>query len=175
MSYFEELTAAMTMLGQLPNTVFIGQGVGCPGTTMSPTFSGVPQEKLIEMPIAEEMYTGMCIGMSLQGLLPICVIPRWNFMLRAADQIVNHLDRLPIYGNGYNPKMIIRTAVPSTYPFNPGPQHDDDFSEAFAKMLRTVTLWSIQQPVADYRAVLAAGSTIAVEYTELYKDERAHG
>ena len=35
---------------------------------MSDTFGGVPVSKLIEMPVAEEMQTGMAIGMSLQGI-----------------------------------------------------------------------------------------------------------
>lgn len=175
--YFDELCAAMKMLGELPNTVFIGQGVAVPGTTMTPTFKDVPKEKLVEMPIAEEMYTGMCIGMSLQGYLPVCIIPRWNFMLRAADQIINHLDRLPIYGNGFKPKVIIRTAVPSTTPFNPGPQHDDDLSVPFRIMMRSILVLQCRTSdgvrISYDKAVKAEQSSIVSEYTHLYRDERA--
>ena len=95
--------------------MFLGQGVGNPGTAMSDLLKGVPLDKRIEMPVAEEMQVGMCIGMSLNGFIPVCIIPRWNFALRAADQIINHLDRLPLYSDGaYRPKVIIRVATPSS-------------------------------------------------------------
>jgi pyruvate/2-oxoglutarate/acetoin dehydrogenase E1 component len=165
----------MAYLGNLPNTIFMGQGVGVPGTTMSQTLRSVPAEKL-EMPVAEELQMGMAIGMSLGGYLPICIFPRWNFMLRAADQLVNHLDRLPLFSK-YRPKVIIRTAVPSSSPFDPGPQHDDDFSLAFRSMFRTIEVLAVKDPqyiMPAYRAAVGGSvSTVIVEYTEFYKDARA--
>ena len=168
----------MVMLSEQPNVIFLGQGVGNPGTSMHSTLTDVPQSMRLEMPVAEELQMGMAIGMALEGYLPVCIFPRWNFMLRAADQLVNHLDRLPIYSGGeFKPKVIIRTAVPSTSPFNPGPQHDDDFSEAFSKMLRTVRivrLTSEQEIVPGYReAMNGDGSMLLVEFTHLYRNERA--
>jgi pyruvate/2-oxoglutarate/acetoin dehydrogenase E1 component len=173
-TYYDEIARAMTWLGEQERVVFLGQGVGCPGTGLSKSFEGVPAEKRIELPVAEEMQVGMCVGMSLAGWIPVCVIPRWNFALRAADQIVNHMDRLPIYsGGGYRPKIIIRTAVPSRDPFDPGAQHDADFTEAFRLMLRmteVVTLESVDAIVPAYRRAFdSAGSTIIVEKTELYR------
>jgi pyruvate/2-oxoglutarate/acetoin dehydrogenase E1 component len=177
-TYYDEMTRAMTWLGQQDRTIFVGQGVGCPGTGLSKSFEGVPADKRIEFPVAEEMQIGMCVGMSLSGFVPISVIPRWNFALRAADQIVNHMDRLPIYsGGGYRPKVIIRTAIPSSDPFDPGAQHDADFTEAFRAMLRTtevVTLESVDAIVPAYRRAFdSAGSSIIVEKTELYRSARA--
>ncbi len=174
-AYFDELCLAMNLLSDDARTVFLGQGVGCAGTTMSDTFKDVPAEKRVEMPVAEEMQCGMSIGMSLQGMIPICIFPRWNFVLRAADQIVNHLDRLSLYSD-YRPKVIIRTAVPSKYPFNPGPQHDDDFTGAFRSMLRTtdvVCLPSESDIVPQYQKALhSPRSTIIVEYTDQYRNAR---
>lgn len=177
-TYHGALCLAMAGLGALPNTIFMGQGVGNAGTSMSDTFRDVPQGKRIEMPVAEDMQMGMAIGMSLNGYLPVCVFPRWNFALCAANQIVNHLDRLPLYSD-YRPKVIIRTAVPSHQPFNPGPQHDDDFSGQFHGMLRTVRvvkLVSEAMIVPEYqRAVERQGSTILVEFTDKYRNERGNG
>lgn len=176
LSYHSALCAAMKWLGERENTVFLGQGVGNPGTAMSDTLRDVPLSKRIEMPVAEEMQVGMCIGMSLKGFVPICIIPRWNFALRAADQIINHLDRLPLYSD-YRPKVIIRVAVPSTVPFNPGPQHDADFTEAFTLMLRTVPVYELMD-VTDisqvYQRAFNTGG-IVVEYTDLYKNARSIG
>jgi pyruvate/2-oxoglutarate/acetoin dehydrogenase E1 component len=180
LSYFGALAEAMRLCAEAENSVFIGQGVGLHGgTTMSQTLHYVPEAKRLEMPVAEDMQMGMAIGMSLEGLLPICIFPRWNFLLLAANQLINHLDRLPLYSDGgYQPKVIIRTAIPSTVPFNPGPQHDDDFTEAFTLMTRTikvVRLSNAEQIVPAYKAALECeGSTLLVEYTHYYKDARAH-
>lgn len=175
-AYFEELCLAMNVLADDDRTIFLGQGVGYAGTTMSASFHQVPPQKLLEMPVAEEMQTGMAIGMSLQGYIPISIVPRWNFILRAADQIVNHLDRLSLYSD-YRPKVIIRTAVPSRSPFNPGPQHDDDFTGAFRAMLRTtdvVTLHKESDIVPQYvKALHSPRSTILVEFSDYYRDVRA--
>jgi pyruvate/2-oxoglutarate/acetoin dehydrogenase E1 component len=175
-SYFGSLVEAMRLCAQEPNAAFMGQGVGLAGgTTMSQTLELVPEHMRLEMPVAEDMQMGMAIGMSLEGVLPICIFPRWNFLLLAANQLVNHLDRLPIY-SGYRPKVIIRTAIPSTVPFNPGPQHDDDFTDAFAMMTRTVKIVRLKEAeliVPAYRAAIESeGSTLLVEYTEHYKDQR---
>lgn len=171
--YFSELCRAMEWLAQQPNAMFIGQGVGCAGTTLTDTLRDVPKQNLLEFPVAEDLQMGTAIGMALEGLLPVCIFPRWNFMLCAANQIVNHLDRLPIYSNGgYNPRVIIRVAVPITDKFDPGPQHDDDFTAAFRAMLRTVKVVTLETAgaiMAEYqRAVAADHSTILVEYTGLY-------
>lgn len=170
MGYFEALSDAMTMLAEDPRTVFVGQGVGVAGTTMTDTLKGVPQDKLLEFPVAEDLQMGFCIGLALEGAIPVCVFPRWNFMLCAANQLVNHLDRLPFMG--FSPVVLVRVAAPVTHPFNPGPQHDDDFTEAFRLMLRTVdvvTLTEAEQIVPAYRAALAATRpTILVEHTALY-------
>jgi len=172
-TYFQELGRAMRMLGEDPSTIFIGQGCGVHGTGMRGTFDGIPDEQRIEFPVAEDLQMGMSIGMALAGYLPVCVFPRWNFVLCAANQLVNHLDRLPIYSNGgYNPKVLIRVAVPSKSPFNPQSQHDDDFTVAFSNMLRTVKIVRIRTPesvVMHYReAVARPQSTILVEFSTLY-------
>lgn len=178
-TYFDELCIAMEMIAeQRDDAIFLGQGVGVDGTTMSPTFKNIRASQRLEFPVAEELQMGTAIGMALMGFLPVCIFPRWNFMLRAADQIVNHLDRLPLYSDGgYKPKVIIRTAVPSKTPFNPGPQHDDDFTEAFALMLRTIhvgVLLDASDIVPAYQAAIdRETSTILVEFTHNYRDQRA--
>jgi len=171
--YFDQLCRAMRWLAHDPRTIFVGQGVGCAGTTMTDTLADVPEEKLLEFPVAEDFQLGFCTGLALEGRLPICIFPRWNFMLLAANQLVNHLDRIPIYSDGgFNPRVIIRVAVPVTHPFNPGPQHDDDFTEAFRRMLRRVQISFLNSPeaiVPAYQwAAEAAHSTILVERTALY-------
>lgn len=175
MTYLETLTEAMTLLGQENNSIFLGQGVEAGGTTMMETFSGIPKDKLIEFPVAEDMQMGTAVGMSLEGLLPVCVYPRWDFLLLASNQLVLHLDRLSLYSvGGYKPKVIIRVAVPSPFPLYAGEQHDDDFTDAFRLMLRIVrisTLCEKNQIMPAYRNALQRDvSTLIVEYTRLYRE-----
>lgn len=179
-TYFDELKIAMGLLSTYPNSIFVGQGVACAGTTMTDTLVNVPRDKLLEFPVAEDMQMGFAIGLALNGYLPICIYPRWNFLLLAANQLVNHLDRLPIYSAGrYTPKVIIRTSAPSVAPFNPGPQHDDDFTDAFRLMLRTVTVVRLEradQIIPSYcQAAERPLSTLLVEHTALYGDRVPSG
>lgn len=142
------------------------------------TLKHLPEDRRIEMPVAEDMQMGLSIGLSLQGFIPISIFPRWNFLLCATNQLVNHLDRIPLY-SPYRPKVIIRVAVPSKSPFYPGPQHDDDCTLAFRAMLRTVNITTMHKPeqvVDGYRRALESDkSTLMVEFTDHYRDERGRG
>lgn len=123
-------------------------------------------EKRLEFPVAEDCQLGFCIGLSLAGQLPICIFPRINFLLLATNQLVLHLDKLPLY-SGYRPKVIIRTAVATPEPLDPGPQHLGDFTEALRLMLRTVAVVRLDDPgkiVYEYeQARDRDGSTLLIE------------
>jgi len=52
--------------------------------------------------------------MALTGLVPVSIFPRWNFVLCAINQLVNHLDKVQAMSNGgYKVKAIVRTAIGS--------------------------------------------------------------
>ena len=53
--YFDELKRSMDYLGEKEDTIFLGQAVEYKGTAMTNTLSGVPSDKLIEMPVDEEV------------------------------------------------------------------------------------------------------------------------
>ena len=171
MEYFDELANAMNVLAAHPKTVCVGQGVGFSGTVMTDSLRDVPMSKRIEFPVAEDMQTGFCTGLSLEGWLPICIFPRFNFMLCAAQQLVGHLDRIPLLSD-YRPKVIIRVGAPHNYPLDAGPQHTDDFTDAFDMMLRTTSVERLttadQIRPAYERALNRECSTLLVEYTKFY-------
>lgn len=169
--YFGQLTEAMTWLGQQPETVFVGQSVEYGGQRANKTFSGVPKNKLREMPICEDFTIGYCTGLALEGYIPVCFIPRWDFMLLAANQIVNHLDKIPVMGD-FKPKVVIRTAVGSSTPFNPGPQHVQNHTMPFRQMLSTMDvheLFKAEYIVPTYQKAFAnERSCIVVEHMSRY-------
>jgi len=172
MTYRDELRKAMTMLGEQPRSIFLGQAVAYPGTGMTDSFADVPREKLLELPVFENCQLGMSVGLSLAGELPISVFPRQNFLLCAMDALVNHLDKIPMFSD-YRPKVIIRTAVCSPTPLDPGPQHLFEHSDAFRAMLKTVTVVQLRRAcdiMPEYEAALARPlSTLITEYPELYE------
>jgi Pyruvate/2-oxoglutarate dehydrogenase complex, dehydrogenase (E1) component, eukaryotic type, beta subunit len=92
MKYFEELKKSMNYLGSKNNTIFIGQAVADPGTAMSNTLKEIDKNKLFETPVFEEMQMGISIGYALNGFIPICIFSRWNFLILASNQIINHLE-----------------------------------------------------------------------------------
>jgi|TARA_Y100001970_G_C14006874_1_gene736329 pyruvate/2-oxoglutarate/acetoin dehydrogenase E1 component len=176
--YFDELKRAMEYLGEQPDTVFIGQAVAYKGTAMTNTLKDVDRDKLIEMPVDEEMQMGIATGMAVNGSVPVSIYPRWNFLLCAVNQLVNHLDRLKAYSHGeYAPKVIIRVGIGSERPLNPQAQHTGDFTQAFRGMLRNIEVIRCEDPADVFPAYHKAynrtdgKSTIVVEYGDYYGEK----
>ena len=133
LTFSEAVNAAMRRLAEDARAVFVGQSVRYDGTAMYASLDGVPMEQRIEMPVAEDFQMGFCTGLALMGKIPICLFPRMDFLLLAANQLVNHLDKLPQFG--WRAKVIIRTVVGPTSPLDAGPQHTQDHTVAFRAML----------------------------------------
>ena len=116
MKYFDELKISMLWLAEQKNTIFMGQAVGSPGTAMYTTLDGVPSEKRLELPVAEELQSGMSLGMALEGLVPISIFPRMDFMMCCMNSLVNHIDKIGIMSQGeYKPKTTLLKSVESIY------------------------------------------------------------
>jgi pyruvate/2-oxoglutarate/acetoin dehydrogenase E1 component len=178
MKYFDELCRAMDYLARDQRTIFLGQAVACPGTAMTNTLKNVPRDKLLELPVTEEMQMGMSTGLALAGHVPVSIYPRWNFLLLAVNQVVNHLDKLSIVSNGtYRPKVIIRTGIGSERPLHPQHQHVGDFTEAFRLMCKTIEVIRLDEPEHIFPAYQKAleradgRSTIVVEYGDYYNEK----
>jgi pyruvate/2-oxoglutarate/acetoin dehydrogenase E1 component len=176
MRYFEELKKAMSLLAEHPKTVFIGQAVDYEGTGLYDSLSHLPSSKRIELPVAEYLQSGLANGMAIEGLIPISIYPRWNFLLMGTDQIVNHLDKFITMSSGkLTPKVIIRVAVGSEYPVDPQCQHKGNFSDAFRSMLKNIEIIELNEPeeiIPAYKKALGRKdgvSTILVEFADYAK------
>lgn len=161
-----EVVRAMRMLAQHPKTVFVGQSVRYDGSRIFTTLDGVPMVKRREHPVIEDHQLGYCIGLAMNGDIPICVYPRIDFMLLAVNQLVNHLDKIPALW-GIRPKVIIRTTVGRKKPLDAGPQHTNNHTEAFRQMLTTVRVVELTKACdvfgAYSQALESEGSTLLVE------------
>lgn len=178
MKYFEELKKSMEFLSKFEETIFVGQAVEFPGTAMFNTLKDINKKKRLELPVAEEMQMGLCIGLSLNGKIPISIYPRWNFLLLAVNQLVNHLDKISSMSNGeVQPKVIIRTSIGSERPLHPQEQHTGDYTEAFKKILTNIEIIRLEEPKDIFKAYKKAylrkdgKSTILVEYGDYYNEK----
>lgn len=135
----------MTWLAGKPDTVFIGQSVVYPGTAMFRSLEGVPAERKIEMPVAEEMQCGIATGLGLEGFVVVSLYPRFDFLLLACNQLVNHLDKLEEMSEGKMvARVIIRTMVGPRRPLDAGPQHTQNHTKAFRLMLKHVNVVELE-------------------------------
>lgn len=176
--YFDELSRAMEYLGEQKDTIFLGQAVEYKGTAMTNTLKKVPRGKLLEMPVSEEMQMGITNGLACAGTVPISIYPRWNFLLLAMNQLINHLDRMPVFSHGeYIPKVIIRTSIGSQRPLHPQAQHVSDFTDGLRLILNNVEVIRLEEPEDIFPAYYKAynrtdgKSTLVVEYGDFCNEK----
>ena len=171
--YKDSLTNAMTFLGQQNNTVFIGQQVLWHGNPMSTTIGDVPKDKLIELPVMEESQMGMSLGMAMAGKFVITFYPRWDFLICATNQLVNHVDKINLMSQGkWKPNMIIRLGKGSDKPLDPGHQHRGNYFEEFKSMCPNIKFYDLLKyddvETIYKNAYTEGGIHVIVEYPELY-------
>ena len=177
MKYFDEIKKSMNYLAKDKKTIFLGQAVNVPGTAMHNTLKEINKKKLLEIPVAEEMQMGMSLGLALEGYIPISIYPRWNFLLLATNQLVNHLDKISeISNNKLNPQIIIRTAVGSIRPLDPQSQHKGDFTKAYQMMCKNVDFYYLKNTkdiFKTYKRVLKNKKKISliVEVADFYNEK----
>lgn len=174
--YNQKLKEAMNWLAAQPDVMMLGQAVCYAGTGCYESLTEVPADKKMEFPVAENFQIGVSTGMAINGLVPVSVVPRWNFLLCATDQIVNHLDKMSSLSQGRcQPKVIIRVAVGSEMPVDPQDQHKGNFSDAFRLMCQTIDIIECPTPESILPAYEKAytrtdgRSTIVVEFPDYGK------
>ena len=173
MTYKEQLTESMTILGQREDTIFIGQQIVWAGNPMSGTLINVPKEKMIEMPVMEDSQMGMSLGLSLTWKFVITFYPRWDFLICASNQLISHVDKIKLMSNDeWNPNMIIRVGKGSDKPINPGHQHKGNYLEEYKSLCKNIEFHDLKTSSdveLAYKYVTKEGGIhVLVEYPELY-------
>ena len=132
-TYKEAMNLVMTELGE-SGAIFIGYNVAR-GDAMG-TLKGVPADQKLETPVAENLMSGLAIGMSFEGFLPVLYFERHDFMLVAADAIGNHIDKIERISHGeYKVPVIIRAVEAFGGPFYSGPTHHQDFTGVMKELV----------------------------------------
>lgn len=171
--YVDALTNAMKSAMDNPKTVFIGQQIKYYGNPMSKTIEGLDKDRMIEVPVMEETQMGMTLGLALDGFNVISFYPRWDFLICATNQLVNHLDKIKLMSDDtWNPNIIIRVGKGSDKPLDPGHQHKGNYTDEFKSMCPNIEFHNLktwQDVELSYKYALENGGIhVLVEYPELY-------
>ena len=165
------LTKAMSDLSKLDETIFIGQQIIYAGNPMSTTLDEVPKEKMIEVPVMEETQMGMTLGLAITGKTVISFYPRWDFLISAANQLINHVDKYELM-TGKKVNILIRVGKGADVPLDPGHQHKANYIEQFKTMCPNIQVHDLktwQDVELSYNYVIKEGGIhIMAEYPELY-------
>ena len=162
MTYLKEVQRSMEYISKKKNVIFLGQSVEYPGSSIYVSLKKVPMNKRLELPIFEETQMGLSLGLALNGFIPITCYPRFDFLILAMNQLVNHLDKIDyLTNNKFKSKIIIRTLVGSTKPLNAGPQHTQDHTKGFDKMLgfsKVINLRKKESVFKTYKKIINSKS-----------------
>jgi pyruvate/2-oxoglutarate/acetoin dehydrogenase E1 component len=169
--YKDALTEAMTLLSEQNNTMFIGQQIVYAGNPMSTTLGNVSKDKMIELPVMEETQMGMSLGIAMTGKTVITFYPRWDFIVLAVNQLVNHVDKYELM-TGKKANILIRLGKGSDKPLDPGHQHRGNYLNEFKSMCPNIQfhdLLTVENIKTCYQdAIDQGGIHVLVEYPELY-------
>lgn len=170
MKYIEEVDRGMKLLAS-NNTIIIGQAVKYKGHAITRQAAFWDEKRRIELPVAEEMQTGIALGMSILGDTVVSIYPRMNFLICAANQLLNHLDKWELMGCG-KPHVILKAVIGSEYPLDPGHQHKANWSEQIRGMCEKINVHDLLYAHTVYPAyeyvIQNRGVHLIIEHGDLY-------
>ncbi len=169
--YKDQLIKAMTYIAEKPRSRFIGQQIIFKGNPMSGTLDNVDKSKMIEVPVFEETQMGMSLGLAASGFDVVTFYPRWDFLICATNQLVNHVDKWKVM-TGTDVNLIIRAGKGADTPLDPGHQHKGNYLLEFKSLCPNISFHSLVNGVDIFNTYKQAsdngGIHVIVEYPELY-------
>ena len=148
--YIYEINKSMKFLSQKKNSIFLGQSVAFPGSSIFVSLKNISDKKKLELPVFEETQMGMTLGLAMEGFMPISCFPRFDFLICAMNQLVNHIDKIDyITDNKFTSKIFIRTMVGSNKPLDAGPQHTQNHTQSIENMCKNIKVIFLK----DYKTI----------------------
>ena len=176
--YKDELIRSMKYLSRDKRTIFLGQSVKYSGNAIFNTLRDIDVRKKIELPVFEDVQMGLSTGLALQGFIPITCYPRFDFLILAMNQLVNHLDKIRHMSfNEFKPRVIIRTSIGSKKPLNGGVQHTQNYTKMFKDILTEIEVINLVNPnqiFNEYKKALKrkdSKSTLLIENGDFYNSK----
>ena len=176
--YKDELIRSMKYLSRDKRTIFLGQSVKYSGNAIFNTLRDIDDRKKIELPVFEDVQMGLSTGLALQGFIPITCYPRFDFLILAMNQLVNHLDKIRHMSfNEFKPRVIIRTSIGSKKPLDGGVQHTQNYTKMFKDILTEIEVINLVNPnqiFNEYKKALKrkdSKSTLLIENGDFYNSK----
>lgn len=118
------------------HVIVIGEGVPDPKNIFNTT-KGLQEkygdQRVFDMPLAENGMTGVCIGAAIRGLRPVLIHQRVDFALLSLDQIINNAAKWHYMFNGKAiVPLVIRMIIGRGW--GQGPQHSQSYQAMFAQV-----------------------------------------
>lgn len=113
MTFTDALRDALeSALARDPDVMLLGEDIGAYGGAFGVTRGLIEKfgpERVRETPISENGFMGVAVGAAMTGLKPVVEIMFMDFLLLAADQLVNHAAKLHyIYDGQVNVPLVVR-------------------------------------------------------------------
>jgi pyruvate/2-oxoglutarate/acetoin dehydrogenase E1 component len=175
MKYREVMAHALAeALQKDPSTLILGEGVADPkgifGTTLE-AHKRFP-DRVIEIPLSENMISGACLGMALEGLKPILVHARCELIMPAMEHMVNTLPKWRTIHRGKEIPVVIRALVGRGW--GQGPNHSQALHAMFAQVPGLRVLYPVHPQGLTHwlnEALSCGWPTVIMEPRRLYELE----
>lgn len=171
LSYAEAIREAHAQLLASDERVFvIGQGLWSPwyaGTSLQDLEKEFGRQRVIDSPVSENATTAAAVGAAVAGMRPIVFHPRMDFMLLAADPIVNQAANWSYLFDGrVKAPVVIRASI------NRGGEQGAQHSQALHAIFAHVPGLKVVMPStpADAKGLLIAA--VQDEGPVMYIDDR---
>lgn len=168
--------ATFQAMDEDPTIFLIGVGIIDPKGvwgTISGSLEKYGPMRVVEGPLAENALTGMCIGAATQGMRPLLIHHRIDFMMLTMDQLINHAAKWrPMFGNQQTVPMVVRSVVGRGW--GNGPQHTQSHHALFSHVPGIKTV--VPSNPSDAKGLLIAAlqdddPVVYIEHRWLHEDE----
>lgn len=170
-SYLEAVREATDQeMARDENVVLFGLGVDDPKAIQGTT-KGLAEKygpaRVFDTPLSEEAMTGVGVGMAWAGLRPIHVHIRMDFILLAANQLINMAAKsFYMFGGQLNVPLVIRAMIGKSW--GQGPQH----SQSLYALFMHVPGIKIAAPTTPYDAKGCLIAAVRDDNPVLYVEHR---
>jgi pyruvate/2-oxoglutarate/acetoin dehydrogenase E1 component len=176
MTYLEAISDALREEMRRDDSVFcLGEDIGVFGGAFKVT-AGFQEEfgadRVLDMPLAENMIIGAAVGAAVEGMKPVCEMQFADFIACGFDQLVNVAAKLH-YRQGVAVPIVVR--LPSGGGFSGGPFHSQN-PEAWFLQAPGLKVVAPATP-ADAKGLLVSAirdpnPVMFLEHKHLYRRER---
>lgn len=153
----QAINEALAIMGERNKDVLLfAEGIDDPSAIYGTTKNLRPiygDDRLIEMPIAENGLCGVAIGAAMSGKRPVISFHRVEFALLAMEQIVNNAAKMHYVSNGqHKAPIVLRLVIGRGW--GQGPEHSQSLETLFSYIPGLKVLMPVFP--GDYKGMLIA-------------------